>query len=183
MPAAVPAAPTDPLVPPAPDAVEPGTGPPPTPSPGAVVPSTGPSSTGGVGSAAGGQGLPPPPPVSVPPVSVPPVSSSAGRSSPPVMSVGVQSPGPGSPVPPGGRCDEPDGVDRPPLAGVPEPPDVPVPDGTEAGSDGEVTRSLFETARQYIESFDVYADKVSFEWPSPSSTSKPCCIAAKRPSA
>jgi predicted dehydrogenase len=30
---------------------------------------------------------------------------------------------------------------------------------------GEVTRSLFETARQYIESFDVYADKVSFEWP------------------
>ena len=29
----------------------------------------------------------------------------------------------------------------------------------------EVTRSLFETARQYIESFDVYADQVSFEWP------------------
>jgi predicted dehydrogenase len=29
----------------------------------------------------------------------------------------------------------------------------------------EVTRSLFETARQYIESFDVYADKVSYEWP------------------
>jgi predicted dehydrogenase len=29
----------------------------------------------------------------------------------------------------------------------------------------EVTRSLFETARQYRESFDVYADKVSFEWP------------------
>jgi predicted dehydrogenase len=29
----------------------------------------------------------------------------------------------------------------------------------------EVTRSLFETARQYIESFDVYADKTSFEWP------------------
>lgn len=29
----------------------------------------------------------------------------------------------------------------------------------------EVTRSLFETARQYIESFDVYADKVTFEWP------------------
>jgi len=28
----------------------------------------------------------------------------------------------------------------------------------------EVTRSLFETARQYIESFDVYADQVSFEW-------------------
>lgn len=28
----------------------------------------------------------------------------------------------------------------------------------------EVTRSLFETARQYIESFDVYADNVSFEW-------------------
>ena len=28
----------------------------------------------------------------------------------------------------------------------------------------EVTRSLFETARQYIESIDVYADKVSFEW-------------------
>src|SRR5262249_38173803 len=28
----------------------------------------------------------------------------------------------------------------------------------------EVTRSLFETARQYVESFDVYADKVSFEW-------------------
>ncbi len=29
----------------------------------------------------------------------------------------------------------------------------------------EVTRSLFETARQYVESFDVYADNVSFEWP------------------
>ncbi len=28
----------------------------------------------------------------------------------------------------------------------------------------EVTRSLFETARQYIESFDVYGDKVTFEW-------------------
>jgi predicted dehydrogenase len=29
----------------------------------------------------------------------------------------------------------------------------------------EVTRSLFETARQYIESIDVYGDKVAFEWP------------------
>jgi len=29
----------------------------------------------------------------------------------------------------------------------------------------EVTRSLFETARQYRESFDVYGDKSSFEWP------------------
>ncbi len=28
----------------------------------------------------------------------------------------------------------------------------------------EVTRSLFETARQYIESFDVYGDKQTFEW-------------------
>ncbi|WNQ10165.1 Gfo/Idh/MocA family oxidoreductase [Paenibacillus aurantius] len=28
----------------------------------------------------------------------------------------------------------------------------------------EVTRSLFETSREYIESFDVYADQVSFEW-------------------
>lgn len=28
----------------------------------------------------------------------------------------------------------------------------------------EVTRSLFETAREYIESFDVYGDKMSFEW-------------------
>ncbi|GAB2566902.1 Gfo/Idh/MocA family protein [Gracilibacillus alcaliphilus] len=28
----------------------------------------------------------------------------------------------------------------------------------------EVTRSLFETAREYVESFDVYADKKSFEW-------------------
>jgi predicted dehydrogenase len=28
----------------------------------------------------------------------------------------------------------------------------------------EVTRSLFETSREYIESFDVYADKASFEW-------------------
>lgn len=28
----------------------------------------------------------------------------------------------------------------------------------------EVTRSLFETARQYIESFDVYGEKRSFEW-------------------
>lgn len=28
----------------------------------------------------------------------------------------------------------------------------------------EVTRSLFQTARQYQESFDVYAEKMSFEW-------------------
>ena len=28
----------------------------------------------------------------------------------------------------------------------------------------EVTRSLFETSRQYIESFDVYGDRASFEW-------------------
>ena len=28
----------------------------------------------------------------------------------------------------------------------------------------EVTRSLFNTARQYIESFDVYCEKISFEW-------------------
>ena len=28
----------------------------------------------------------------------------------------------------------------------------------------EVTRSLFETARQYVESFDVYGDQMSFEW-------------------
>lgn len=28
----------------------------------------------------------------------------------------------------------------------------------------EVTRSLFETARQYRESFDVYGDKIAFEW-------------------
>lgn len=28
----------------------------------------------------------------------------------------------------------------------------------------EVTRSLFDTIRQYRESFDVYADKLSFEW-------------------
>jgi predicted dehydrogenase len=28
----------------------------------------------------------------------------------------------------------------------------------------EVTRSLFETARQYRESFDIYGDKASFEW-------------------
>ncbi len=28
----------------------------------------------------------------------------------------------------------------------------------------EVTRSLFKTARQYRESFDVYGDKLSFEW-------------------
>jgi predicted dehydrogenase len=28
----------------------------------------------------------------------------------------------------------------------------------------EVTRSLFATARQYVESFDVYGDKASFEW-------------------
>ena len=28
----------------------------------------------------------------------------------------------------------------------------------------EITRSLFETARQYVESFDVYGDKLSFEW-------------------
>lgn len=29
----------------------------------------------------------------------------------------------------------------------------------------EVTRSLFSTARQYRESFDVHAEKISFEWP------------------
>jgi predicted dehydrogenase len=28
----------------------------------------------------------------------------------------------------------------------------------------EATRSLFETSREYIESFDVYGDKMSFEW-------------------
>lgn len=28
----------------------------------------------------------------------------------------------------------------------------------------EVTRSLFETSREYVESFDVYADRMSFEW-------------------
>src|SRR6478672_7518991 len=28
----------------------------------------------------------------------------------------------------------------------------------------EVTRSLYQTARQYVESFDVYGDKVAFEW-------------------
>ncbi|RAV12990.1 Gfo/Idh/MocA family protein [Paenibacillus contaminans] len=28
----------------------------------------------------------------------------------------------------------------------------------------EVTRSLFETSREYVESFDVYGDKMSFEW-------------------
>ncbi len=28
----------------------------------------------------------------------------------------------------------------------------------------EVTRSLFETAREYVESFDVYGDTLSFEW-------------------
>ena len=28
----------------------------------------------------------------------------------------------------------------------------------------EITRSLFETARQYRESFDVYGDKLAFEW-------------------
>jgi hypothetical protein len=34
------------------------------------------------------------------------------------------------------------------------------------GSDlsAEVTRSLFDVARQYIESFDVYGSKMSFEW-------------------
>ena len=29
---------------------------------------------------------------------------------------------------------------------------------------GEVTRSLFETSREYIESFDVYGEKRAFEW-------------------
>lgn len=34
------------------------------------------------------------------------------------------------------------------------------------GSDigGEVTRSLYDTVRQYIESFDVYGQKLAFEW-------------------
>lgn len=37
---------------------------------------------------------------------------------------------------------------------------------TLAGSDvaAEVTRSLFETAREYVESFSVYGDRASFEW-------------------
>ena len=38
----------------------------------------------------------------------------------------------------------------------------------------EVTRSLFETARQYRESFDVYCDKVSFE--SPQIEHGPCIL-------
>lgn len=33
-----------------------------------------------------------------------------------------------------------------------------------SGLAAEVTRSLFETSREYIESFDVYGDKMSFEW-------------------
>jgi predicted dehydrogenase len=28
----------------------------------------------------------------------------------------------------------------------------------------EITRSLFETAREYVESFDVYGDRMTFEW-------------------
>ena len=28
----------------------------------------------------------------------------------------------------------------------------------------EITRSLFETVRQYVESFDIYGDKLTFEW-------------------
>lgn len=28
----------------------------------------------------------------------------------------------------------------------------------------EITRSLFETAREYVESFDVYGDRLAFEW-------------------
>ncbi len=35
-------------------------------------------------------------------------------------------------------------------------------DGSETGC--EMTRSLFETAREYVESFDVYGSKRSFEW-------------------
>lgn len=38
----------------------------------------------------------------------------------------------------------------------------------------EVTRSLFETARQYRESFDVYGDKVAFE--SPQIEHEPCIL-------
>ncbi|MCL4377774.1 MAG: Gfo/Idh/MocA family oxidoreductase [Actinobacteria bacterium] len=34
--------------------------------------------------------------------------------------------------------------------------------GTDIG--GEVTRSLYDTVRQYIESFDVYGQKLTFEW-------------------
>ena len=37
----------------------------------------------------------------------------------------------------------------------------------------EMTRSLFETARQYVESFDVYGSKRSFEWAQLEHTSKP----------
>ena len=28
----------------------------------------------------------------------------------------------------------------------------------------EVTRSLFDVAREYVESFDVYGDRMSYEW-------------------
>lgn len=34
----------------------------------------------------------------------------------------------------------------------------------EGGLKGEATRSLFNTARQYTESFNVYGEKKTFEW-------------------
>jgi predicted dehydrogenase len=34
----------------------------------------------------------------------------------------------------------------------------------ESDLSAEITRSLFETSRQYMESFDVYGEKMSFEW-------------------
>ncbi|HEY4977701.1 MAG TPA: Gfo/Idh/MocA family oxidoreductase [Candidatus Acidoferrum sp.] len=44
----------------------------------------------------------------------------------------------------------------------------------------EVTRSLFETARQYIESFDVYGDKATFEW-TPIENERPVLHVGEKP--
>ncbi|HEX3134726.1 MAG TPA: gfo/Idh/MocA family oxidoreductase, partial [Planctomycetota bacterium] len=45
----------------------------------------------------------------------------------------------------------------------------------------EMTRSLFETARQYVESFDVYGSTRSFEWAQLEHTTKPVLFTGEAP--
>ena len=45
----------------------------------------------------------------------------------------------------------------------------------------EMTRSLFETARQYVESFDVYGSTRSFEWAQLEHTTKPVLFTGESP--
>ena len=51
-------------------------------------------------------------------------------------------------------------------------------DGSEVGC--EMTRSLFETAREYVESFDVYGSTRSFEWAQLEHISKPVLFTGEK---